>query len=85
MTTIQRSQPMCSAPGGSAMTSLQPCAEYVIRDIYLMKMAGDPRARGDVRFRTDADGRVWFEGAGRPEDPCLTRTYAEHPRLERVR
>jgi hypothetical protein len=44
-------------------------------------MTGNPRTRGDLRFRTDAQGRVWVQGAGHPEAAAMVNWYATHPRL----
>jgi hypothetical protein len=63
---------------------LKPNTEYAIDDTYLPKTSGNPRQRGTLRFRTDAEGRVWLEGAGHREDACLTRYYATHSRLREV-
>lgn len=67
------------------MNTLDPRAEYVIRDIYLPTMKGNARTRGDMVFRTDSRGRVWIKGVGSPEQPYMARWCAEHPRLEKIR
>jgi hypothetical protein len=61
--------------------ALRPSTEYVIQDVYLPRMTGNPRTRGDLRFRTDAQGRVWVQGAGHPEAAAMVNWYATHPRL----
>jgi hypothetical protein len=63
---------------------LEPSTEYYITDVYTLSMRGNPRERGTLRFRTDAQGRVWIQGSGRPEEPYFADWCAKHPRLIRV-
>lgn len=62
---------------------LEPNSEYIISNVYLP--TGPAKKRGDLRFRTDSEGRIWVKGKGRREDAALTRWFETHPRLTKIR